>query len=556
MGKILVLGDNSRALLACVRSYGKAGHRVYLADCKKNNVLKSKYIHEHIILPDFDKNPDEWCKEIQRLIFNEQFDFIIPTNDGNTIKFSYFRKKYGSPRGLYLPDDCVKSITDDKEKSTELAKKLGVPVADTMMISNKKNMEYIVGEWGFPIVVKPHFSFTESSTRKKDVVLVLNNQEDYYRQKDDIKLYLSKYGSVIVQKYFGGRGVGIELLAKDGEILTAFQHIRIHEPKNGGGSSSRKSVAIDERLYNDARKIVKELNYTGVLMVEFKYNTDNNTYIFIELNARFWGSLPLSISAGIDFPIYYYQMCVENKIDFNKNYRANLYQHNYESDLGWKVEQIKNRNYVLFASETILQIVRFIIGKEKIDELDIHDCAVFGKTITSVWGGFFNSFYNKIQKKILCKTATCPAEKVDGNNKVLFVCYGNICRSAFADLYRKQLTNNTSNTDSAGYYHTPGREMDTRISMLSRGVLNSTDCFRSKIIDIKQVQWADYIFCFDISNYMYLKKNYRAYLNKVYFLGSYDKENGIFIEDPYDKNEKEREEIIKRIARIIENNLV
>ena len=58
------------------------------------------------------------------------------------------------------------------------------------------------------------------------------------------------------QENFVGIGVGVELLALQGEILTAFQHERVHEAPTGGISGYRKSVPLDPELLDAARLLV------------------------------------------------------------------------------------------------------------------------------------------------------------------------------------------------------------------------------------------------------------------------------------------------------------
>ena len=50
------------------------------------------------------------------------------------------------------------------------------------------------------------------------------------------------------------------------------------------------------------------MDYTGVAMLEFRKNFDKNESVLIEINGRFWGSLPLAVAAGADFPYYLYQL--------------------------------------------------------------------------------------------------------------------------------------------------------------------------------------------------------------------------------------------------------
>lgn len=61
----------------------------------------------------------------------------------------------------------------------------------------------------------------------------------------------------------------------------------------------------------------------------------------MEINARFWGSLPLAVAAGIDFPYYLYEMLVKAKVEFNRIYRTNLYCRNLTRDVDWMIANIK-----------------------------------------------------------------------------------------------------------------------------------------------------------------------------------------------------------------------
>ena len=94
--------------------------------------------------------------------------------------------------------------------------------------------------------------------------------------------------SVAVQEYFEGHGVGVEFLAKEGEILMSFQHRRLHEPPDGGGSSYRKSCKVDPQLSDATTALVKSLGYSGVGMAEYRYDFKRNDWIFVELNAIHW----------------------------------------------------------------------------------------------------------------------------------------------------------------------------------------------------------------------------------------------------------------------------
>jgi hypothetical protein len=71
-------------------------------------------------------------------------------------------------------------------------------------------------------------------------------------------------------------------------------------PVTGGASSLRESVAIDPVLLDHATRLLAELAWTGLAMVEFRSTSAGPE--LMEINGRVWGSLPLAVRAGMDFP--------------------------------------------------------------------------------------------------------------------------------------------------------------------------------------------------------------------------------------------------------------
>ena len=68
----------------------------------------------------------------------------------------------------------------------------------------------------------------------------------------------------------------------------------------GGASSLRESVALDPVLFGHASRLLAALRWSGLAMVEFRVTPDGPE--LMEINGRVWGSLPLAVRAGMDFP--------------------------------------------------------------------------------------------------------------------------------------------------------------------------------------------------------------------------------------------------------------
>ncbi len=161
-----------------------------------------------------------------------------------------------------------------------------------------------VADFSYPVVLKwpdPH----RVSGRLSELGIAMEKFE-YAADLSELLARLERYAGVgefpMVQEYCPGVGVGHMFLSVDGEVTLEFQHERLHEwPPEGGSSSLCRSVPLTE--HGDARArsraLIKALRWSGVSMVEYRYDRSTGRYAFMEINGRFWGSMPLAVHAGM-----------------------------------------------------------------------------------------------------------------------------------------------------------------------------------------------------------------------------------------------------------------
>jgi predicted ATP-grasp superfamily ATP-dependent carboligase len=150
---------------------------------------------------------------------------------------------------------------------------------------------------------------------------------------------------VLLQRYVTGDGHGVELLMAAGRPLAAFQHHRLREvPITGGASSFRESVALDPALLDASVRLLGELSWTGLAMVEFRVGPDGPS--LMEVNGRIWGSLPLAVKAGMDFPAQMADLFLdgpplEGPVD--TDYRIGVRSRNLSLDVVWIGSTLRRR---------------------------------------------------------------------------------------------------------------------------------------------------------------------------------------------------------------------
>ena len=225
-GRVFVLGDNDLAGLAIVRSLGRSGLDVDLAVTQSKSITRhSRYVRRIHDLGDPLMGQQQFLSGLLEIVKHEQFDLVIPTSDKTLVPLLSKREEIGVHARLALPDEMGYQIAFHKNKTMDLARELGIPVPETQLLSVADDIDHLRGCEHFPIVLKPQFSTAVGTTRRNEVRIVESNED--LRQRLPEMLARSP---VLVQSFCPGIGVGLSVLADQGELVAAFQHERVHEP--------------------------------------------------------------------------------------------------------------------------------------------------------------------------------------------------------------------------------------------------------------------------------------------------------------------------------------
>jgi len=108
---------------------------------------------------------------------------------------------------------------------------------------------------------------------------------------------------VILQRWVPGRGAGVFGLADADGVhhLSAHRRVRMMNPA-GSGSSACVSAPLPEMLGGPVARLLEVADWNGMFMVELLHAED--TWWFMELNGRPWGSLALARRLGYEYPAW------------------------------------------------------------------------------------------------------------------------------------------------------------------------------------------------------------------------------------------------------------
>ncbi len=561
-GKALVLGGDDRAFLAVVRSLGRRGIEVHGGWCPDAlSAFRSRYLrHVHELPP---CAPDgAWLGTLTDLMDRERFDLVVPCDDPSVLSMQVHRRRIEPHGRCYLVPEEAFDVAFDKAKTHELARSLDIAVPAQVALEPGEDPTEALADLHFPVVVKAPVSCTPEdpySRRRARVARTPDEVRETVRTRPG-------QGLVLVQEHFPGRGMGVEVLAHEGRLLAAFQHERVHEPIRGGGSTYRRSVTLSPSLMEAVGQLLSALEYTGVLMAEFRVQPRTGWWVLLELNARFWGSLPLAVAAGVDFPLYLYQMLVEGRRRFPQAYRTGLYCRNVKKDLAWLVDNLRADRADPTLNTVPLrrlpgELWHLLTGRERLDTLAADDVMPLAAELAHIlrWGagraaelagGLFTSVPTMHEAE-----EQAAARAMRRGRVILFVCRGNICRSPFAERFARKLLGEERELTSAGDYPLAGRLSPPEAVAAAREFGVDLSEHRSRRLTAGTVRRADVVFTFD-------ERNRRAVLSlcpdareKVHRLGVLADGGAPEIRDPLGGSVAEFQRAYSRIAAAIEAGL-
>jgi predicted ATP-grasp superfamily ATP-dependent carboligase len=296
--KVLVTDAEYNLTLGVIRSLGRRGVAVAAAAAtRRAEGFLSRYCAERLVLPPA-RDGERFVGALAEAARTRRVDVVLPVGYDATIACSRGRDRIAAVARLAVADADAMDVAASKRQTLELAERIGVPIPRTYVSAD--------GVAEFPVVVKESLG------------------SGHVRYANDTRELAGAVGSdSVIQEYVRGRGYGYFALFDRGEEKAFFMHRRVREyPPTGGASTAAESVN-DPALRELGSRLLRELRWHGVAMVEFKRDERDGRYKLMEINPKFWGSLDLAVAAGVDFPWLAVQLAVGATFE-TPDYRAGL----------------------------------------------------------------------------------------------------------------------------------------------------------------------------------------------------------------------------------------
>ena len=299
MSRILITDGGYSHTLSIIRSLESQGH---IIDCighplclssfsrslnkcaYKQSLFKQQYIYDFL-----------------SFLEENKYDFLIPIGADSVNLINKNRKEIQKKVLINLAPFKSINICLEKPRVLALAKKIGIPTPKNYKIDDLHR---------------------ESNNEKRFVVKAIselsNSKVLYLTKKQILDSYFINNKNFLIQDHISGPGLGFFAIYDNGELKSFFMHRRIRENPITGGSSVCAESIFNKRLYKYGKKLLDELHWHGVAMVEFKQDSNNEELFLMEVNPKFWASHDLAIESGINFAEKYLEINPHNKTNIKR----------------------------------------------------------------------------------------------------------------------------------------------------------------------------------------------------------------------------------------------
>lgn len=246
----------------------------------------------------------ELIGKVSEAIDAEGYEVVFSSDDEGVFALSEHRGEL-SAIVPYGPHESVLSAFD-KLALTRAAEQVGIAVPRTV-----EPTPDVLASWEGPVVVKPALTFAAQASNRLDTLIV----DDLSSASARVAEIRRAGGRPILQEVVSGNLCAMTVLSdQDGHVVASLQqHAELTWPPRVGVSARARTVPIDQGLLVLVVDLIQRLRWFGLAQLQFLTDADGN-FKLLDFNGRFYGSLALAISSGVDFPALWARLATNRSV--------------------------------------------------------------------------------------------------------------------------------------------------------------------------------------------------------------------------------------------------
>jgi D-aspartate ligase len=301
IGALVVGGEHPG--LGIARSLGRRGIPVYVVDDQHSVSSFSRYVHRVVHTEDLldERKTVEAVLEIGHR-FGLKGWVLFPTRDETVAAFSRYRPELESFFRVTTPEWKVVRWALDKRNTYNLALQLGIPSPQTWSSLSPNDLCTLYDK--LPLAIKPaikenFFYSTGAKAWRADSVEQLHHLFEKASR-------LINPNEIMIQEIIPGDGrqqFSYCAFFRDGHAHSSMVARRGRQHPREFGRAATYVESLELPILEElSERLLRAINYYGLVEVEFKQDPRDGLYKLLDINARAWGFHSLGGPAGVDFP--------------------------------------------------------------------------------------------------------------------------------------------------------------------------------------------------------------------------------------------------------------
>ena len=306
---MLVLGADSPIGLTVVRELGARGVPVTAHGRSDRALGRFSRFSQAFVL-----DPRPLAQWLQAYVAQHRIAAVMAVSEGQLLELAAMKDALSECQVL-SPDANALAAVLDKTRTLALAASLGMAVPASWQPLMGEDHAALAAAQSYPVAVK--WADPTAVQAALDSAGLALEKVEYARDAASLRAILARYDALgvwpLVQQYCPGQGLGQMLHMAGGAATLRFQHQRLREyPPSGGVSALCAMVPLHEHQAQMERSeaLLQALDWHGPAMVEYRFDAASGTYWLMEVNGRFWGSIPLAWHCGAHFAWETYRSAV------------------------------------------------------------------------------------------------------------------------------------------------------------------------------------------------------------------------------------------------------
>jgi protein-tyrosine-phosphatase/predicted ATP-grasp superfamily ATP-dependent carboligase len=546
---LIVDEGRDRSAVAAARALAADGWTVGSAACVRSLASRSSAVSRFHLVPHTGAGMDRFLEGTVAALHQGRYDIVFALWDAALLELSARRDRL--PAELPYPAHDVVARGSDKQAVSEAAARVGLSTPRTVVATPES-----LADWEGPVVIKPasHAPALFGAARYP-------RGEDAVGRAEEIR---SAGGIPLAQEVIEGRLVALATVVdREGRLVTTSQQVAVHVwPRQAGITARGVTVPVDQALEAQVAELLRALGWFGLVQLQFLVPPDGRPYL-IDFNARFYGSLALAVRAGANHPVAWARLALGLPAApavarpgvrfqwFTRDVRASLTSGRPAIEVPRALVLAPFAAHSVWSAREPALAVRFLAAQAG---------RAVARRVRRRLGRLAASTSVRALEVALRLVAAVPALRSlltrraaaaqRGEVPLLFVCHGNLSRSAFAAaLVRRSAPDRV--VAEAGCHPVGGRASPAAAIEAAREWDVDLTAHRSKVLAASDMDGDAAVFVFDARNLLHvLSRSPRAW-RRVHLVASLAPGGSLSIPDPHGQPDAAFREAFARIAEAL-----